>query len=220
MRLPKLLIICPGALFPLDMASKVRIFNILTAASEKFETTFLANCDINDVPENEIFLRPVCSQVILLPFRNRQNPAARTVHRIFSTLSYYITGVPFDFYYSSLINLYPDRIKKAIGNTTFDVVLFEYWFGSASVEIFKKTGTPCVLDMHDILWQKISSSNRTTDNPLMKKYQNFLNRQYRRFEESTWFHFDGLISINNAEEKYVREKLSLHIPVLDRKSVV
>ena len=45
MNLPKLLVVAPAALFPLDMASKVRILNILKAAKKRFEVTFLANCE-------------------------------------------------------------------------------------------------------------------------------------------------------------------------------
>ncbi len=213
---PKLLMICPGALFPLDMASKVRVFNILKAAKEKFEVTFLANCESQYIAQNKGNLEPICSQVLLLPFRNKKNLCNRIMHRVCSEFAHYTAGVPYDLYYSGIINLSASIIENVLCDKNFDVVLFEYWFSSASVELFKKRGIPCILDMHDILWQKnVTSRNSNTGNVLVKKCQSFLDRQYRSFEETAWSRFNGLISINNVEEKYVRKKLPPNIPVVN-----
>jgi len=207
--------ISPGALFPQDMASKVRMLNILKAASDKFEITFLSLCDQKDIDRNKRELQSICEHIVLLPPRNRKNLVTRVLHRAISSLTYYATGVPRELYYSGILNLSPKRVKNALANNLFDVVLSEYWYGSASVEHFKRMGIPCVLDMHDILWQKkTTSGNRNASNMLRKKHQDFLDRRYRLFEEAMWKRFDHLISINMAEEKYVRQELSSNVSII------
>jgi glycosyltransferase involved in cell wall biosynthesis len=215
--LPKLLVVCPAVLFPLDMASKVRILNILKAARERFEITFLSTCDRRDITSNERALQSICSQVVILPSRNRKNHTTRFLHRTVRSLLYYSVGLPSELYYSGILNLSPKRVQSVLGNTLFDVVLFEYWFGSTSVEYFRKIGIPCILDMHDILWKKRVTSKAPNENSmvLVRKYQNFLDRRYRLFEETMWNRFDGLISINTAEERYVRQKLSSNISIIN-----
>jgi len=215
--LPKLLVVCPSVLFPLDMASKVRILNILKAAKGRFETTFLSTCARQDIPSNEKALQSICSQVVILPSRNRKNHAIRFLHRTVCSLLHYSVGLPSELYYSGILNLSPKRVQDVLDGTLFDIVLFEYWFGSRAVEYFKKVGVPCILDMHDILWKKRVTSKMPNENnrALVRKYQDFLDRRYRLFEEAMWNRFDGLISINIAEEKYVRRKLPSNISIIN-----
>lgn len=216
MSLPKLLIVCPGPLFPQDMASRVRVLNILKAAKEKFDVTFLANCEPPFITQNREQLKPICSQVLLLPFRNKINLCSRVLHRIRSALVHHTFGVPYDLYYSGMINLSSSAIKDAIRAKKFDVVLFEYWFGSNSAEYFKNEGIPCILDMHDVIWQKKTGVKTTTPaNSFMKWHQSFLNGKYRSFEEQAWNRFDGIIAINNHEHNYVCSKINKAPPMLN-----
>ena len=215
MSLPKLLMVSPAALFPLNMASKVRILNILKAASRKFDVTFLTVCDPRDMPENEKRLGSICSHTVLLPPRNRKNLAARVVHKGLSKLACFATGMPSEFYYSSILNLSPERVRNVLNSSSFDVVLVEYWFAAKSVEYFRKIGVPCFLDMHDILWRKrITSRNPNVSNILETTYRNYLDKRYRMLEEATWQRFDHLIAINIAEEKYVRQELSSSVSMI------
>lgn len=212
---PKLLVVSPVVPYPLDMACKVRILNILKATNLQFEITFLSYCDQKYISRNEKILNPSCSRIILLPVRSRKNLATRALHKAISNLVYFTAGIPPEQYYSSILNLSPKRMQNALGSSSFDLVLFEYWFASGSVERFRKAGVHCILDMHDIMWQKrVTSNNSNPVGILGKNYQNFLNSRYRLVEEATWQHFDNIITINFAEEEYVRERLSSEISII------
>ena len=175
MTIPRLLIISPDVLLPLDMASKVRILNILKATVEKFDVTFLSRCNRNDIFNNDEFLESIgVNNTIFLPPRNRKNIASRYLYGGLSILAKYIVGMPSHLFYSGLINLTPKRIADSLQDKHFDVVLFEYWFSSPSVNHFKKLGIPCVLDMHDILWTKITSDNSNPYNLLKNIHTKFL----------------------------------------------
>ena len=215
MDMPRLLIIAPSVLLPLDMASKVRILNILKAAVEKFDVTFLSRCDRNDMSNNDEFLKSIgVNNTILLPSRNRENFASRYLYGGLSILAKYIVGMPSHLFYSGLINLSSKRVADSLKGKHFDVVLFEYWFSTPSVSYFKKLGIPCVLDMHDILWTKITSDNSNPYNLLKNIHTRFLAGRYRNFEEASWQCFDHLVAINHEEAVYVREKMNSNVSMI------
>lgn len=212
MSLPKLLVISPVAnLFPLDMGCKVRILNTLRAAREKFEVTFVSACDSKDIPANQRVLESICSRTILLPRRYRENLLSRVSYWVRCNLAYYLAGVP-KMYYSNRANLSPKRVKNALVNSSFDIVLFEYWLSARSVGCFKAKGIPCVLDIHDILWNwQESGQNYNSGSMLGKNHQRFLNWRYRCFEKATWRRFNHIISMNTVENQYLRQELSGNI---------
>jgi len=202
--------ITPNVLLPLDMASKVRILNILKAATAQFDVTFLTRCDSNDKSANEEFLRSIgIHNIILLPSRNGNNSAAKYLYGGLSILAKYLLGLPSQLFYSGLINLTPGRIADSLQGNDFDVVLFEFWFSSPSINYFKKMGLPCVLDMHDIIWKKLVTAGRFHSwNRSNYNHDGVLARRYRKFEEASWQHFDHFIAINHEEALYVREKMN------------
>jgi glycosyltransferase involved in cell wall biosynthesis len=213
---PKLLMVAPSVLLPFDMAWKVRILNILKAAVEKFDVTFLTTCDRNDISNNDAFLKSIgVNSAIFLPSRNRENLATRYLYGGLSLLAKYLFGIPSSLFYYGVINLSSKRIKDSLKGKQFDIVLFEYWFSSTSITFFKKSGIPCVLDMHDILWRKSVSSDRFySDDVSKKKHVKFLDRRYRKYEETSWQRFDNLIAINHEEALYVRGKINPSISII------
>ena len=216
MDIPRLLLIAPNVLLPLDMASKVRILNILKAAVEKFDVTFLSRCDQNDISNNDEFLKSIgVNNTIFLPSRNRENIASRYLYGGLSILAKYLAGMPSHLFYSGLINLSSKRVADSLQGKHFDVVLFEYWFSTPSVNYFKKLGIPCVLDMHDILWKKLVTSDDSDYKNVLKKFHNkFLADRYRTYEETSWRKFDHLIAINHEEAVYVRERMNSNVSMI------
>lgn len=213
---PRLLMIAPNMLLPLDMASKVRIQNILKAVVKQFDVTFLSGCDRNDISNNDDFLKSIgVNNTIFLPSRNRENIASRYLYGGLSILTKYLVGMPSHLFYSGLINLTPKRVADSLQDKHFDIVLFEYWFSSPSVNYFKKLGIPCVLDMHDILWKKLVTSDKFHSYNVSKNnHVKFLARRYRKFEEASWQRFDHLIAINHEEAVYVSERMNSNVSII------
>ncbi|MCF7908151.1 MAG: glycosyltransferase family 4 protein [Candidatus Omnitrophica bacterium] len=220
---PKLLVISPIAnLSLLEMGCRVRIFNILRAAREKFEITFLSTSNQRDILTDKKVLQSLCSRVIILPSCYTKNFITRALHRTLSGLACYLFGIPKSYYLGSL-NLSPKRVKKALDNDEFAIVLFEYWYSAASLSYFKNKGIPCVLDMHDILWQwraaqidaigSFNNAGKSRKGP-GRLYQKFLIKRYRTIEEKIWRQFSQIISINHVEDEYLRQKIPQNISTL------
>lgn len=200
---PRLLLVSPTALWPQNMASKVRILNILESASQQFDVIFLGICDSNDMKENTKKLKAFCKRIILFNPVNRKNIFLRGYHRICSSLAYYLNGFPKEAYYAGYLNLSKDRVAIELRDKKFDVALFEYWFTAELVKNLKIKRIPCVLDMHDILWMKNKASCLMQEKR-PRAYWNYLICKYRKLEEGSWYFFDGIITINTEEDKYVR----------------
>jgi glycosyltransferase involved in cell wall biosynthesis len=115
-----------------------------------------------------------------------------------------------------MTNLSAKRISKSLNGRIFDVVLFEYWFSASSVEYFKTLGTSCVLDLHDVLWMKMKTSNNSEQHNLFARFhRNFLINRYRSYEEGTWRCFSYLISINYEETLYLKKKTNPTTSIID-----
>jgi len=213
--MPKLLMVAPSVLLPLDMASKVRIQNILKVAAEKFNVTFLSACERNEISNNGEYLKSIgVDHTIFLPSRNQENITSRYLYGGLSILAKYLVGMPSHLFYSGLINLTPKRVADSLQDKHFDVVLFEYWFSTPSVNYFKKLSIPCVLDVHDILWTKITSDNSNPYNLLKNIHTKFLAGRYRKLEEASWQRFDHIIAINHKEAVCVRERMKSNVSMI------
>ena len=195
--------ISPIALYPVDMACKVRIFNILRAARSSFQVTFVALCDRQDLATNQEQISRVADQLLLLQPINRANVIWRGLHRVASSAASRLLGFPQELYYSSVLNLSASRLHKVLGQQRFDVVLYEYWFSAGSARSFQEGGATCVLDTHDILWRKrttrIDAQQRKPSDGLC-----WADRRYRALEENCWRLFDHIIAINPLEAEYIR----------------
>jgi len=214
MSLPKLLIISPTVLFPLDMGAKVRILNILKATYKKFDITFLSTCDRKDMSKNEEILKDYCSDIILLPSLNRKNLGTRIWHRVISSWSHFVFKIPTELYYAGLLNLSKKRLEKLIDVNSFDVTLFEYWYTANTAELFKRRKIPRVLDTHNILWKKSENYYRKKSRKTWNMYFKHLVWRYKELEEKTWHSFDGIITINAEEDEYIRSTLSEGIKIM------
>ena len=116
------------------------------------------------------------------------------------------TGLKMSNYIISEHDFTNKKIGTAIQNQQFDAVIFEYWHAHKTIKIFRKKNIPTVLDMHNILW-KSYESQIYEKNWLPKFFKKWIVDRYRQFEENIWNKFDGIISINNSENEYVKSKI-------------
>ena len=82
----------------------------------------------------------------------------------------------------------------------------------AAAAFFHQAATPCVLDMHNVLWQSYARQLECR-RVLPDWWKRRSVARYRLHEEHAWREFDGLIAINGEEETYARSVVSEGIPV-------
>jgi glycosyltransferase involved in cell wall biosynthesis len=116
-------------------------------------------------------------------------------------------GLKYSNYVIGHLEFAPARVASILNSNAFDCALFEYWHAARSTYVFRERGIPCVLDMHNILWQ---AYERDLNNAqfLPGLWNRRTLRKYQEQEEQAWENFDGLITINSEEHKYVENSVA------------
>ncbi len=203
---PRMLVLSHVLPFPRNSGQRQRVFYTLAAARPHFRLTFATPVRRSDFSSTRANL---CEQVdasILLPSRYARGPVHKLWHRLIGGLHCACTGLKFSNYLIGRLELSAGRMRQLLLSEQYDVVLFEYWHAVEAVRAFHEKGIPCVLDMHNILWQSYKHRLREkrakggwwTERSLVR---------YQAREESAWQEFDSVIAINREEERYVREHL-------------
>lgn len=184
-----------------------RVKYTLQALRDHFDLAFLTYAPASEIAETERRLSGYGIKPIVMPSRRMASPVASVRHRAAATLFNAYTGLKRSNYYIGQLELAPDRIAEAVPEQgVYDAVLFEYWHAAASTAVFRRQGVPCILDMHNILWQSYEAQMAQAGGPAWWKQRAI--RRYRASEEQGWAQFDALIAINEAERDYVQA----HVP--------
>jgi glycosyltransferase involved in cell wall biosynthesis len=187
--------------FPESAGQRQRVFYTLKAARKLFHVTFATFVARGDEEQVKSKLLEVCDDVILLPSIYQNGRRSKAWHQSLGALYSLGTGLKFSNYILGKVELSPARVSR-IAQSNFDCVLFEYWHASDSASTFREKGIPCVLDMHDILWQ--AHGRNLNGKSFMPAWWKRLSlRQYKAREEAAWLNFDGLIAINREEMNYL-----------------
>jgi glycosyltransferase involved in cell wall biosynthesis len=198
----RILIIHPGALFPVIMANQVRIIEM---------AKFLAREHSVDVitlvkTKNQ---RTISSQESKsLPFRihliNVINPSWNPLkivwHGIIFRLLNYFTGLSSREYYWSHPKI-RKKILEIAGRTGCDIIQTEYWY-PASVFSFFAAGTVCrVIDTHNVMAEKkvLELKGKYGDN--IPGYQKRELERYTLREKEVLGSADLLIAISSADQQ-------------------
>lgn len=209
---PRLLIVSHVLPFPQNSGQQQRVFYTLKAVQKFFHLTFLAPVDAVRMQVIREKLLTICDDVVLLPSRYSRDKIARLWHRVVGGVYSLGTGLKLSNYVIGKLEFAPARIASVVNYRDFDCALFEYSHAVESVSVFHEKGIPCVLDMHNILWQSyVQQLNDRATFPGW--WKSWAVSQYKRREEDAWKQFDGIIAINAEEERYVRKSVSGDIPV-------
>lgn len=199
------LLVLSGVLpFPRKSGQQQRVHHTLMALRRFFHITFLTFVQSTYVSETQGKLLALCDNAIVLPSRYRRNNIARAWYKLAGNIYGIRTGLKFSNYLIGEVEFAPERLRSLLDSERFDCVLFEYWHAGGSIPVFHKKDTPCVLDMHDILWQSYRK-HLETKRGFPSWWKQWAFDQYRLKEEQTWKEFDGIIAINAEEEKYVKQ---------------
>ena len=186
---PRLLVLSHVLPFPGNSGQQQRVRHSLRALRGGFHVTFATFG--NEV--DEAALAEHCDEAVVLASRYRRN---RVWHKFAGRLFRMRTGLKFSNYVVGEIEFAPARVASLLEGRTFDCALFEYFHASSSAAVLRARGIPCVLDMHNVLWQAFGRDHSAR-----------AVARYARREEAAWQRFDGLITINREEDRYVRERV-------------
>jgi glycosyltransferase involved in cell wall biosynthesis len=194
-----------------DAGQEQRVYYTLRALQRKFNVTFATTDAAGDPSQIRKALAPVCDEIVLLA-SGEKYAWSKSWHRYASAAYVGITGLKASNYAIGRVAFPPSRLKSALGTLQFDCALFEYWHAARSTQFFQTRGIPCVLDMHNVLWQ---SYKRQLDgmNAAPQWWKRRALRRYQSAEEEAWNRFDAVIAINREEERYTRSKLTSTAPV-------
>jgi len=209
---PRLLIISAVLPFPRNTGQQQRVFYKLKALRELFHVTFLTTAEARRITEVREKLHALCDEAIVLPSRYQRNIWTRALHRALGTLYAWRTGLKLSNYVLGELEFTPVRLDSALANARYDGALFEYWHAYRCIPALHARGVPCVLDMHDILWQ--SYAQQLSKQVLPGWWKRWAIKRYRYTEEQAWHQFDALIAINRQEERYVRTVVGRRKPIL------
>lgn len=214
---PRLLILSGVLPFPRNAGQQQRVYYKLRALRPHFHLTFLTVAPAGQVDAVRQSLLDVCDDALVLPSRYTRHPAARLAHKLAGSAYAARTGLKFSNYQYGELEFASPRLASAIGERTFDGVLFEYWHAFKAVSLFQARGAAAILDMHDVLWQ--SYARQLDAQPFLPAaLKRALVRRYRAREEAAWQAFDALIAINADEYDYARQRLPadtrlFHVPM-------
>jgi glycosyltransferase involved in cell wall biosynthesis len=192
--------------FPQSAGQQQRVFYTLKALRGTFHVTFATSVARSRQQKIREQLLEHCDDVILLPSLYFRSPISRAWYQVKGNLSVLLSGLKFSNYLLGKVEFSPSRVSAELASKEFDCVLFEYWHAADSAEQFRKSGIPCVLDMHDILWQ--AYARQLNDGPGIPSWWKRRNvDRYKLREEAAWGKFDGLIAINQEELNYVKPRV-------------
>ena len=178
-----------------------RVRNLNLALCEHFRVSFLLPERIAAQEDLSAIEETVDHLIIASEQSGRLRP-----HRFSSRLHAWRTGLKTSNYMIGRIMLSPDVVDEASRELKPDVVIFHYPHAAQSVEVFRRRGTPCVLDMHDLLFRSFEAT--LSSSRLSGRRREARVAKYREWEQSAWSRFDGIIAISAGEYDYVVDHVS------------
>jgi glycosyltransferase involved in cell wall biosynthesis len=204
---PKLLVLSHVLPFPRSSGQEQRVFYTLQAVREVFHVTFATFVGKGDEEEIRRKLLTICDDALLLPSRySYLSEAGKTWRRAVGSFQMLRSGLKWSNYVIGQLEFSQSRIVSLLASGNFDCVLFEYWHAAGSTDVVRGRGIPCVLDMHDILWQAYGQE-LADKSGLPGWWKRWSFNKYKSEEEHAWKQFDGVIAINREEMRYVEQAM-------------
>ena len=201
-----LLVISAVKPFPLRSGQQVRVYNKLRALQDLFRVSFLTVAPADAVPDVKAHLAEMVATPIVLPSIIQRHLPSRVWHRAAAAVNTFATGLRASNYFLGEVELSPRRVAAHCNPAHYDLVLFEYWHTIDTVPLFRKQSVPCILDMHNVLWQSYDRKLASHRFPWMRASRRRLVERYRQQEEAAWSRYDALIAISEGEAAYARER--------------
>ncbi len=185
-----------------ESGQQQRVHYSLVALRKHFHVTFLGFAESSRRRGMKERLSHVCDTAEVLPSVYSRSRVSKLCHRLVGWRYQRRSGLKFSNYLIGQVEFSPQRLAPLLANRGFDLALFEYFHAADFAASLRQRGTPCVLDMHNILWQSFA---RQLDARGVRgeKKQRAVER-YRSAEEAAWGKFDALIAISAGERDYAQ----------------
>jgi glycosyltransferase involved in cell wall biosynthesis len=202
----RLLVLSHVLPYPRSSGQEQRVFYTLQSIRKSFDVTFVSAVRQSDFVNVKEQMSELCDEIVLLPSQYQSNRIKQSLHKVTGIAYSIATGLKFSNYVIGQVEFTPERLASLLECNHYDCVLLEYWHAAESMRVFRERSIPCVLDMHNILWQSYLQQNGKAN--LSKIVQNRNFKKYKAKEEDSWNRFDGIVAINFEEFNYVTENVS------------
>lgn len=199
---PSILVVSHVSTFRLRTGQDLRVAYMLKGLSEVFDVTFLTLSNEDEIDEVRELLSTRVAEALVLPPRLGSSRIARLLCRFLGEVYGIATGLKVSNFVIGHLDLSPSRLSPIIRGRRFDCLLTEYWHAHKITKLFPYT--PCVLDMHDILWKARAAR---LDESRFRYLSSLIIPRYRRHEETAWRDYQALVAINDEERSYVEHLL-------------
>ncbi len=203
----KLLILSHVLPFPGNAGQEQRVKYTLQSLKRRFHITFVTVANKEEVGKIEKQLAEFCDRAICFESRYHKNQPNKLLHKVVGTLSSLNSALKMSNYILGEVEFTDERLLSILKEDKFDAVLYEYWHAYKSTDVFRRQNIPCILDMHNILWQSYIKQQEA-QNYLPDWWKRRQLHKYTAAEEQAWQCFDGIVAINRAEEQYVKTRVT------------
>ncbi len=182
-----------------------RVYYSLVALRKHFHVTFVGFAAAEECERLSKELLPLCDAVELLPSAYARTRMSKGWHRLAGWFYQRRTGLKFSNYVIGKVELTAARLAPLVARCQYDLAVFEYFHTAEAAGWLRQRGIPCVLDMHNILWQ--SFARQLEGRGISGEAKARAVARYRSAEEAAWHQYEGLIAISEGERDYVRSRL-------------
>jgi len=191
--------------YPLDMACKGRILEMLRHLRTRFEVTLVSLSSGPVSEEAAAALGSCCRRFIPVAAPNKRSRLHRVGYRVFTEFASLATGVPVDYYYAN-VRVMEERLRAVIEREgPFDAVLTEYWYAS---ELLSRLRGPLkVVDTHDVDYLKNEEMRRNLKSGPDRFLRRVKQRHSARREMDVLGRYDLVLALTHADQALFRQHL-------------
>ena len=210
----KILIICPGPVYPIKMGSQVRMFDIIKGLARDHEIDVIAKIPGTEYLSAEYVepIKTICNAYYPVVAPNKENNIKRSFYGIGFWFENRVRLTPANLFYFSNTGL-AKKIAEVANSKKYDIINCEYWYSCAVYQhlIYRPY---FALDTHDINFEKYEMDQRYKNQGRQncKEIEKYKNLEL----EHTGLN-DLIISVSESDCQYFKgvfpEKSHIKIPI-------
>jgi glycosyltransferase involved in cell wall biosynthesis len=195
--------------YPVDMACKGRMYQMLRHLSSYFEVTLVSLAQSKDTLETASALRPYARRFHPVSAPNKASPLHKAYYRVKTQVNSYARGIPADYFYANVPPMEKTLQRVLAAEGPFAALLVEYWYTS---EMLSRTGGIFkIVDTHDVDFMKNQEmSAHAGASPLKRVAARLKHRNNASAEMSVLDRYDLVIALTEADREVFARHLGPH----------